>query len=298
MARTRYIRHGFFRNEQLADCDPLTRILFAGLWVIADKEGRLEDRPKRIKADVLPYDTCDVEAMLKELGRRGFIVQYQVGGIPYISIPTWHQHQKVHHTEAASIIPAPPDNVDSTEVQLVDNGDLTVKSTLDNGSLTSLNLNVNLNSNGELKQTSARRPVSEAELVDNFAAFAEQLWEGFPRNSDGLRPGKKAKFVEALRKVPVADWDDVTAALEKYKQMGRIKRGIVDNAATWVKDGIWRECLTAQPIVEVYTNGSTGPRNNRSEIITRAVGARIRAANGVNQRPDNPPRLGPGTDAL
>jgi hypothetical protein len=55
VARSRNIKPGFFLNDELAECEPLARILFAGLWCIADREGRLEDRPKRIKAEVLPY---------------------------------------------------------------------------------------------------------------------------------------------------------------------------------------------------------------------------------------------------
>ena len=60
MARSRNIKPGFFLNDDLAECEPLARLLFAGLWCIADREGRLEDRPKRIKIEVLPYDNCDV----------------------------------------------------------------------------------------------------------------------------------------------------------------------------------------------------------------------------------------------
>jgi len=48
MARSRNIKPGFFRNEMLAECSPLARLLFAGLWCLADRFGRLEDRPKRI----------------------------------------------------------------------------------------------------------------------------------------------------------------------------------------------------------------------------------------------------------
>lgn len=108
MARLRTIKPGFFTDDELGECDPLARLLFSGLWVIADREGRLEDRPKRIKAEVQPYDSSDVDALLNELARRGFIVRYQVAGTRYIAIPTWHKHQNPHIKEAESTIPAPP----------------------------------------------------------------------------------------------------------------------------------------------------------------------------------------------
>ena len=75
MARARNIKPGFFANDTLAECSPLARLLFAGLWTIADRAGRLEDRPKRIKAALLPYDECDINDLLDQLVDRGFIAR-------------------------------------------------------------------------------------------------------------------------------------------------------------------------------------------------------------------------------
>ncbi|MHC1744869.1 MAG: hypothetical protein AB9873_17830 [Syntrophobacteraceae bacterium] len=84
--RARSIKPGFFRNADLLECDPLTRILFAGLWCLADREGRLADRPRQIKIEVLPCDECDVDRMLAELQKRGFIVRYESGGARFIQV--------------------------------------------------------------------------------------------------------------------------------------------------------------------------------------------------------------------
>lgn len=97
----------------LAELDPLTRILFSGLWCIADREGRLEDRPKRIKADVLPYDECDIDAMLDDLASAGFIQRYTVENVEYIAILAFSKHQNPHKNEADSTIPAPTGETDS-----------------------------------------------------------------------------------------------------------------------------------------------------------------------------------------
>ncbi|MFC7443290.1 hypothetical protein [Laceyella putida] len=107
MARSRNIKPGFFLNDQLAEVEPLGRLLFAGLWTVADREGRLEDRPKRIKVEVLPYDNCDVDHLLDELHKRNFIKRYEVDGERYIQITNWHKHQNPHCKEKKSIIPAP-----------------------------------------------------------------------------------------------------------------------------------------------------------------------------------------------
>ena len=103
MARSRNIKPGFFTNDVLGELPPLTRILFAGLWVIADRDGRLADRPKKIRAEVLPYDDCDANAMLGELERTGFIVRYQFDETSVIQILAWTKHQNPHVKEAPSV---------------------------------------------------------------------------------------------------------------------------------------------------------------------------------------------------
>jgi len=107
MSRARNIKPGFFKNDQLAECHPLARILFAGLWCEADREGRLEDRPKRLKVECLPYDDCDVDVLLSDLAKRGFIQRYEVNGVAYIAIVEFLKHQNPHQRESASVIPGP-----------------------------------------------------------------------------------------------------------------------------------------------------------------------------------------------
>jgi hypothetical protein len=107
MARARLLKPGFFANETLAELPFETRLLFAGLWCLADREGRLEDRPVRIRAQVFPYDGVDAEKMLSELAAAGFIVRYTVAGARYIEIPKFLLHQRPHIREAAAEIPPP-----------------------------------------------------------------------------------------------------------------------------------------------------------------------------------------------
>lgn len=107
MARARNIKPGFFKNEQLVELPFEYRILFCGLWVLADREGRLEDRPKRIRMEIFPADDVDVNAGLEALSVSGFITRYAVAGQSYIQIDNFHKHQNPHHKEANSIIPKP-----------------------------------------------------------------------------------------------------------------------------------------------------------------------------------------------
>lgn len=113
MAYTRGLKPDFFKDEDLA-CLPFeARLFFAGLWCCADKEGRLEDRPKYLKIEVFPYDNVDIEKMLELLahprlpGRPGkiFIRRYEVDGRKYLDIPEFSKHQIPHPSEKGSNIP-------------------------------------------------------------------------------------------------------------------------------------------------------------------------------------------------
>lgn len=107
MARARNLKPGFFKNEELGECNPLVRLFFAGLWCEADRRGILEDRPKRLKAELMPYDDIDPDTALEELERRGFIERYEVDGTRCILIVNFERHQNPHRDEKASTLPAP-----------------------------------------------------------------------------------------------------------------------------------------------------------------------------------------------
>lgn len=109
--RDRRISPGFFSNDDLLASPPLARLLFAGLWCMGDREGRLEDHPRKIKERILPVDDCDVTELLNLLEKKEFISRYIVEEKKYIQIIMFHKHQSPHHMELATNIPPPPGNV-------------------------------------------------------------------------------------------------------------------------------------------------------------------------------------------
>jgi hypothetical protein len=100
--RIRTIKPDFFKSEHIAELPVMTRLLFIGLWCMADCKGRMEDRPKRIKVELLPYDEVDVHAGLDQLHKAGFIVRYKHGESAYIQIPKFNKHQRITGKEAES----------------------------------------------------------------------------------------------------------------------------------------------------------------------------------------------------
>jgi hypothetical protein len=119
VARARNIKPSFFDNEKLASLCPHTRLLFIGLWTIADAYGKLEDRPARIKNQILGYENVDAELLLKNLEQSGFIERYSVGGQNFIRIPNFikHQHQHPNELRKQSEFPDPVQVVDSKKAR-------------------------------------------------------------------------------------------------------------------------------------------------------------------------------------
>ncbi|MBA4166539.1 MAG: hypothetical protein H0X41_03170 [Chitinophagaceae bacterium] len=119
MSRIRTVKPGLFKNEALAELPVTARLLFVGLFCLADKEGRIEDRPKRIKAELYPYDNIDVNDQLSRLQSAGFVSRYEVGELKVIQVVNFKKHQRITGTEATtkSELPAEGNTLETTSKQ-------------------------------------------------------------------------------------------------------------------------------------------------------------------------------------
>jgi len=120
VARRRFLHPGFFHDECLVTLDPIVRLLFAGLWCLADRDGRLEDRPVRIKMQLFPVDHVDVDTALTALAEGGLVLRYTVDGRRYLEIRNFLRYQTPHPNERGSGIPGPPSSTNGTHAD--DNG--------------------------------------------------------------------------------------------------------------------------------------------------------------------------------
>jgi len=112
MARIRSIKLDLFMDDGLADVSLEAHFLLAGLPCLADSEGRLEDRPRRIQAQIFPYRPVDVNAALDELARTGHVHRYEVNGQRFLQVSDWDRDQRPHVKEGVSLIPSPADSTE------------------------------------------------------------------------------------------------------------------------------------------------------------------------------------------
>lgn len=234
MARARNIKPNFFKNELLGVADPMINLLFISLWTLADKSGRLEDRPLRIKAETFPYrENVDVNGYLTELQRLEFICRYEVGGSRFIQIINFEKHQAPHKTEKESVIPS------MEKMTIKTNGcALTVKQPLSDGELTEALLPDSLIPDSLipdcLNDESTKKPSRNARVSAELkilldAGISEQVANDFLV----IRKAKRAPLTETAlagikREADKAGWPLENAVKEC------VTRGWVGFNADWV----------------------------------------------------------------
>ncbi len=99
MARERTLSPGFFTNHLLANCPPHTRLLFQGIWILADFDGSFLWDPMALAMRLLPRDAFDPIEAMDRLERDGFIRSYEVGGLRFGYVVNWHKYQDPHPGE-------------------------------------------------------------------------------------------------------------------------------------------------------------------------------------------------------
>ncbi|MGO4549769.1 hypothetical protein AB4059_01515 [Lysobacter sp. 2RAF19] len=106
--KSRLVNPEIFRDVVLAKLSPRQRLLVVGLPTMADREGRMEDCPERIRIDLFPFDDDDLRPDLDVLADVGYIHRYEVEGRKYFWMPTFAKYQRPHPREAASTTPPHP----------------------------------------------------------------------------------------------------------------------------------------------------------------------------------------------
>jgi hypothetical protein len=254
MTRARNIKPRIMSNDELAALPPLTRLLFIYMWMLADREGRLEDKPKRIGAQALPYDAgADVDTMLDDLQRSGFIRRYAAAGFACIQILTFSKHQNPHSRESESELP-PYSGLDNTQaVAKHDLGSASASPSIEQAGL--------IPDSGSLIPDSLI-PDTKAAAAAKRAERFERVYEAFP-----LKKGREA----ARKAFDKLDPDDdlvatMLAAIAVQRQSpGWVKDDgqFIPHPATWINGKRWQDVATAPSRMH---SGFDESRNYRHEV--------------------------------
>ena len=252
MPRIRYLKPEFFKDEDLAELSFETRLFFAGLWNFADKAGRLEDRPLRLKVEIFPYDKVNIEMCLVALSQpkngsgRPFIQRYVVENEKYIQIVNWGKHQKPHHTEGESKIPpCPPLDIKTMEkgmgMEKQHEGGMELR-------------------NGEV---TVNKPLNKEDTPASPCSFSfKDIYERYPS-----KIGRKAAERHFAVTVKTdQDWKGINAALDNYLKSEKVVKGFIQNASTWFNDWqAWEKVVPVSSAPKIVKSEPLPPREELSE---------------------------------
>lgn len=229
--RARNIKPAFYKNADLAECSIAARLLAPALWMMADREGRLNDRPKQIKGECFPYDNLDIDNLLSELQRWGHIIRYEVDGAKYIQICNFEKHQRPHPNEIPSIIP----KVESTSNQGIKhfalNADTPLPSSLTPDLLTS--------------DFAGAKKLPPMPTQKKESPEFETLWNNWRpfEMVKGNRMKAHEKFIEALKHTSA---QNIQAQAKAYCDQCERFKSKTQHVATWLHQRGW-ETTYAQP---------------------------------------------------
>lgn len=252
MARIRTIKPEFFTDSKVAKKQPIVRLFFAGLWVYADKEGRLEEDQDLLKLHLIPYDKQTVETCLLGL-IPDQIIRYEVLGKRFIQIRHFKKHQRPHPKESESQIPPP-----STEAI----------------ELNGKKLNLTAGTSGREGEQKGK----EGKGTDVIAANPQDLMDLWNRCAQGdgvklprilkLSKERREKCAARLSENPLEFWEAVFSRMARTPFLnGKGKEG-------WIASFDWA-LANDQNAVKVMEGNYDERKNGNREIIGLAAGVEL-----------------------
>lgn len=99
MARKRMIDPNIWQSEDFGKLSNLAKIVFIGLFSLADDEGRGRANPMYLKSNLFPYNedmrSADIEKALSEISSNMSVDFYSCDGSSYYSLLSWYTFQKI-----------------------------------------------------------------------------------------------------------------------------------------------------------------------------------------------------------
>ena len=99
MARKRMVDPSIWQSEDFSKLSTLAKLVFIGLFSLADDEGRGRANPTYLKSSLFPYNenlrSTDIEKTLSEISSNMSVVFYECNGSSYYSLLSWYTFQRI-----------------------------------------------------------------------------------------------------------------------------------------------------------------------------------------------------------
>lgn len=235
MARIRTIKPDFWTDGNMVRLSPFARLLYIGMWnfTLCD-HGHVADDAMKLKLQILPMDSVDIDALLAEIMAQGRVVRVaDEDGRTYLLVKRFEDHQKIDpRWKTRCPACAQVDSLTLTETPV----------SLPEPQRDSPELPLGRDGKGwEGKKTSSKPAASK-----EFDSF----WASYPRKI-GKEAARKA-FVKAITKTTAGKIMDGVERL-RIEVAGKDQQ-FTPHAATWLNAGRWDDEVT-KPSLAVVPNG-------------------------------------------
>ena len=107
MARKRMIDPNIWQSEDFSKLSTLGKLVFIGLFSLADDEGRGRSNPVYLKSTLFPYEegirSADIDKTLSEISSNMSVIFYSCDGSSYYSLYNWNIWQKIDRPTESKI---------------------------------------------------------------------------------------------------------------------------------------------------------------------------------------------------
>lgn len=107
MARKRMIDPNIWQSEDFSKLSTLGKLVFIGLFSLADDEGRGRCNPVYLKSTLFPYEegirSADIDKTLSEISSNMSVIFYSCDGSSYYSLYNWNIWQKIDRPSQSKI---------------------------------------------------------------------------------------------------------------------------------------------------------------------------------------------------
>lgn len=107
MARKRMIDPNIWQSEDFSKLSTLAKLVFIGLFSLADDEGRGRSNPVYLKSTLFPYEegirSTDIDKTLSEISYNMSVIFYTCDGSSYYSLYNWNTWQKIDKPSQSKI---------------------------------------------------------------------------------------------------------------------------------------------------------------------------------------------------
>ena len=271
MPRIRTIKPEFWRSPDVMELDYFQRLLFIGLWNLADDMGRGVFSPEAIAADLFlseyslnPHgvltEVSNAFAMYDELD---MVQVYVVGRRKYFQIQNWGEHQKINRASNAKF--PSPDQGEPVVQCVVTDDSVNTHGGLTEGSVRAHDRNreqgTGNREQGNIPSTEVdeTKPTTTKRKRHNYPPEFEQWWKLYPRHvgkPDALKAWKQADVTEA-------DLNTLTRDHAHAWREAGTDTNFIPHPATWLRREGWND----EPAKPTAHSAHAKPRTDLDDFL-------------------------------